>query len=562
MISTSKRPGLIRAGLLTLTLAAAITGALAGRPRVYAIDHATVVAAPGRKIDGGTVIVRDGLIVAVGRDVAVPADAVVIDGKGLFVYPGLIDAGGYEAVQETAASAGPPARERGRAPRRENEPGPLYPVAAIRPERRVADTLPSFEGDRKRDADSWRRLGFTALLAAPTKGIFRGTGALVLLRDDTPVADLIVRDGPSQHLAFETGGFGDPYPNSLMGAAAAVRQALLDAQRYQTWTARYDKNPAGMVRPERLPSMEALDLVLTRRQPVFLEALAADDILLADRIAREFDLDLVAVGSGTEAEIADQIAKTGRTLVYPVRFPDKPKVDDPDEALDVSLKELKRYVDAAAAPKILKDAGITIALTAHGLKNVADFSGNVRKIIDAGLPEDAVLAGLTTIPAKLLGVDRTMGSIDPGKIADLVVADGPLFGKDTKVRRVFVDGIDYAIEEKEKPRGDPNAVVDPRGTWSVVIELGAQPLQRVWTIAGEKGRYTGTAETRSGVVAFEKVELAGNALTVTFPASEGRGSNDVTVIVTGDAFEGTLEMGARSARVKGTKTHGPEGGAP
>jgi hypothetical protein len=130
------------------------------------------------------------------------------------------------------------------------------------------------------------------------------------------------------------------------------------------------------------------------------------------------------------------------------------------------------------------------------------------------------------------------------------------------VRRVFVDGIDYAIEEKEKPRGDPNAVVDPRGTWSVVIELGAQPLQRVWTIAGEKGRYTGTAETRSGVVAFEKVELAGNALTVTFPASEGRGSNDVTVIVTGDAFEGTLEMGARSARVKGTKTHGPEGGAP
>ncbi|HEX4825279.1 MAG TPA: amidohydrolase family protein [Candidatus Polarisedimenticolaceae bacterium] len=556
----SKRSG-IRAGILVLgaVVAAGWLTARAARPRIYAITGATVVTAPGQKIESGTVVIRDGLIDAVGHDLAAPADAVVIDGKGKFVYAGFIDAGGWTPGADAPAAA--PA-ERGRArTAREPETGPVYPVAAIRPERRIADTLPTFEGDRKRDADSWRRLGFTALLAAPGKGIFRGTSALVLLRDEAPVADLIVRDGVAQHLAFETGGFGDTYPNSLMGAAAAVRQALLDTQRYVTWSERYEKNPAGMPRPERLPALEALRPLLSRHQPVFFEAASADDILLADRIAREFDLDLVAVASGTEAEIADQVAKTGRVLVYPLRFPDKPKVDDPDDALDVTLKQLERYVKAGAAPKTLADAGIKLAFSAHGLKNNADFAANLRKVLDAGFPEDAALAALTVTPAKLLGVDRTMGTIEAGKVADLILTDGPVFKKDSKVRRVFVDGYDYAIDEKAKPKGDPNAVVDPRGTWSVVIEIGSNPLQRTWTIAGEKGHYTGTAETRAGVVTFDKVELAGNALTVTFPASEGRGANEVTVIVNGDAFEGTMEMGPRSAQLKGTRTHGPEGGA-
>ncbi len=555
-----------RMAALSLALLAAATPLLAARPRIYAVTNATIVASPGKKIESGTIVIRDGLIEAVGKNEKVPADAVTIEGKGMYVYPGLIDAGGWSPAQEAPAAAAAtgagPGGERVRV-RREPESGPVHPLPLVRPERRVSDTLQPFDGERKRDADSWRKLGFTAMLAAPTKGIFRGTGALILLEDDAPVTDLIVRDGVGAHVAFETtGGFGEGYPTSIMGAAAAMRQTLLDAQRYASWNDRYSKNPVGMPRPERLPAMEALQPVLAGKEPVFLDASAADDVLLADRIAREFSLELVVVASGTEGEIAGPIAKTGRTIVFPARVPDKPKVDDADDALDVSLKEMKRYLEVSAGPKLLKDAGATVLLSAHGLKNSADFPGNVRKIIEAGLPEDAALAALTTGPAQLLGVSRTMGTLEAGKIANVLLADGPLFGKDTKIRRVFVDGTDYPIEEKSKPKGDPNAVVDPRGTWSVVIEFGGQPLQRTWTIAGAKGSYTGTAETRSGTVTFDKVELAGNALTVTFPATEGRGANEVTVIVTGDSFEGTIEMGPRTAPVKGTRTHGPEGGAP
>lgn len=548
----------IRAATAALVVFALGLGAHAARPRIYALTGGTIVPSPGKKIEGGIVVIRDGLIEAVGTDVKVPDDAVTIDTKGMFVYPALIDAGGWSPAQETPAAGAP--GERARPARREAEPGPLYPLSVVRPERRAADALQPFEGDKKRDAESFRKLGFAALLAAPTKGVFRGSGALILLADETPVTDLIVRDGLGAHVAFETSGFGEGYPTSVMGAAAAMRQTLLDAQRFGVWSDRYAKNPLGMPHPERQPAMEALQPVLAGAQPLYLEALAADDVLLADRIAKEFGVKLVAVGSGFEAEIADQIAKTGRTIVYPVRFPDKPKIDDADDALDVSLKEMKRYLDAAAAPKVLRDAGVSLALTMHGLKNTSDFPGNVRKMIDAGLSETDALAALTTAPADILGVSRTLGTLEAGKIANVVLADGPLFGKDTKIRRVFVDGTDYPVEEKAKPKGDPNAVVDPRGTWSVVIELGGQTLQRTWTIAGSKGSLTGTAETRSGTVTFDKVELAGNALTVTFPAGEGRGANEVTVIVSGDSFEGTIEMGARSAPVKGTRTHGPEGG--
>jgi imidazolonepropionase-like amidohydrolase len=557
MTSRRLRPGVRRAVLALLALTAAVSSSTAARPRIYAITGATVVPAPGQRLEAATLVLRDGLIDAVGTGVTVPADAVTIDGKGMFVYAGLIDAGGWTQTDETPATG--QATERSRGARREAEPGALYPIAAVRPERRAVDTLQAFEGDRKRDAASWRKLGFTALLAAPTKGIFRGSGALVLLDDDRPVADIVVRDGPTQHLGFETGGFGEPYPTSLMGVAATLRQVLLDAQRYSVWTDRYAKNPVGMPRPERLPSMEALRPVLAGTQPLFLTAGNGDDILLADRIAREFGVPMVAVASGTEMEVLDQIAKTGRTIIVPARLPDKPKVDDPDDARDVSLREMKRYLDAPRLPKALADAGVTVLLSAHGLKNAADFTGNVRKILEAGMTPDAALASLTTGPAKLLGVDRSMGTLEPGKIANVIVTDGPLFAKDAKVRRVFVDGTDYPIEEKAKPTGDPNAIVDPRGTWSVVIELG-QSVQRTWTIAGTKGAYTGTGETRSGVVTFEKVELAGNALTVTFPASEGRGASEATVIITGDSFEGTFETGSRSASIKGTRTEGPKGG--
>lgn len=553
--------------LITLVISIQLAGvyARAERPRVYALTSGKIVVAPGKVIEKGTVVLRDGLIEAVGTNVGVPADAMEINVSGMIVYPGLIDAhtglGLRRAPAQTTPSATGPPRFPPTPPRRETPSGAVHPLSRVHPETQVRSLIVPFDGDNK-DAERYRGMGITTVLVVPESGIFRGESAFINLKDGVPASELILKDRVAQHVAFEHGGFGQGYPSSLMGAVAAFRQALLDAGRYVTWKNRYSAHPSGMRRPEYTVAFESLASVLDRSRPVIFDLDQAQDVLLADRLGREFNLNMVIAGSGNEWELIDQIRGMKYTMILPVAFPERPKVENADEAIDVTSRELRRYVRAPENPKRLREAGISFALSTRGLKNPADFPKNVRKIIDAGLPADAALAALTTVPAELLGISGMVGTLEPGKIANVVVADGPLFGEKTKVKRVFVDGYEYKVDEGKKPAGDPTAVVDPRGTWSVVFEFpGGRTMTRTWTIRGSKGNYSGTAETQRGTVEFSTLQLEGNALKVALPGQGRAGSLEVSVIITGDSFEGSFEQGPLTVPVKGTRTSGPEGGA-
>ncbi len=539
----------------------------AERPRVYALTNAKIVVAPGKIIEKGTLILRDGLIEAVGTKISDPPDAVEIDASGKIIYPGLIDIHTSLGLRRPPPTTAPPGGTAqpgqpslpGFGQRRETPPGAIHPLSRVRPETQVRDLIVPFEGDNK-DAERYRNMGITTVLVAPDSGIFRGESALINLKDAVPVSELILRDRVAQHVAFEYGGFGQGYPSSLMGVVATIRQVLLDSDRYLTWRKRYAAHPAGMKRPEYSSAFEALSVVLDRSRPVIFEVEGNQDVLLADRLAREFNLNALIAGSGKEWELLDPIKATGRSIILPAAFPEKPKVEDPDEALDISLRELRFYVNAPENPKRLHEAGIRFALTTRGLKNPADFPKNMKKIIDAGLPNDVALAALTTVPAELLGVSGILGTLEPGKIANLFIADGELFGEKTKIKEIFVDGYEYNVEEEKKPKGDPTAVVDPRGTWSVVFEFpGGRTVTRTWTIKGTKGNYSGSAETQRGTVEFSGVQLEGNMLTVTLPSPSGA-SADITVMVSGDSFEGSAEQGPITVPVRGTRTSGPDGG--
>ncbi len=553
-----------RVGLCMLTVVLAASSGIAERPRVYCIEGATVVTEPGRQISPGSVVLRDGLIEAVGADIEVPADAVRIDGAGLWVYPGLIDTavslsesggngGGSPGQHSTRSSGGEPPK---------TAPGPVHPLSLVHPERRASDELLPFEGERLRQAERLRRLGFTTVLAVPGAGVFRGSSAAVLLKDERPVAEIIFQDNVAQHISFESGGGARSYPASLMGTVATIRQVILDAQRQAEWSLRYEANPQGMKRPENVAAFEALRDVVEHRQPVIFHTSSPDDVLLANRLADEFDLDAAIFASGHEWEIATQLGEIKRTIILPVAFPDKPKVeDDDDEAIEVSIRTMERYLKAPTTAARLEDESIQFALSTSGLKTLSDFKQNLAKMIDEGLTEERALAALTTVPAALLGIDRTNGTLAPGKLANVVVFDGPIFADDSVVRHIFVDGVEYLVEEKKKPKGgDPNAVVDPRGEWAVRFESPEGGAERKWEIKGAPGSFSGTAETRSGTVAFDDIRLEGNMLTVIFPGRGGRGPFDLTVVISGDAFEGSAEFGPRTMPVKGTRTSGPEGG--
>jgi imidazolonepropionase-like amidohydrolase len=553
----------IRIGLVVLVVMLAAAAVDADRPRVYCIQGATLLPAPGETIENGTLVIRDGLIEAIGPKATAPPDAVVIDGEGLWVYPGLIDpvvefgesSGGGGAEQQPSAM-------RGMGGGQQQKPGPVHPLSLVHPEQRASDRLLPFDGDRQRQAERMRELGFTTVLVVPSSGVFRGTSAAVLLKDETPVSEIILRDDVAQHLAFDHTRFGGSYPTSLMGAAATIRQVVLDAERHIEWQWRYEDNPQGMARPEYVAAYEALAAVVAGDQLVVFHTDSALEVLLAQDLAIELGLEASIVGSGTEWEVVEQLRSLEGTLILPIAFPEKPKVGDDDEALEVTVQTMRRYLEAPANAALLADSGVRIALTTHGLKTLSDFKKNLGKMFEAGLTEAAALAALTTVPAEVLGIDNISGTLEPGKIANVAVFDGPIFAEKTTAKYIFIDGFEYRIEAKKKPKGgDPEAVAEPRGEWAVVFEMPDGGSERQWKIEGEKGALTGTAETRGGTVTFEDVRLEGNMLTVVFPGRGGRGSMELMVVIIGETFEGQAEFGPRTVTVTGDRTSGPEGGA-
>ncbi|MBI4547399.1 MAG: amidohydrolase family protein [Ignavibacteriae bacterium] len=421
---------------------------------MHAFTNAKIVVAPGIVIDKGTMIIRDGIIYDVGLKLSVPADARVWDLSEMMLYPGLIDSysdiGVPKKPQQPSGqeSQTPPAKqEESRGPRHWNEN-----VLSSQ----NADEL--FSPDEKA-AEKFRGMGFTTALVVPQKGIFRGTSALINLADGTP-SELLVKSRLAHHVAFEPSR-GDVYPNSLMGTIALIRQTFLDAQWHRSAvqaTLKYPTEP----KPEFVLEIDALKEVINREQPIIFETSDEIDLFRAQKIARELSLKLIVRGSGYEYHRLDAVKQTGVSIILPVNFPEVPSVQTPEDAFNVTLQELRHWDEAPENPKRLQEAGITFSLTTATLKDPKNFIGNVRKAIERGLSSDAALAALTTTPAKLFGVERILGTLESGKLANFIITDGELFKEKTKVREVWIKGKRYEIAPKPE--------FDPRGSWVVVIQ--------------------------------------------------------------------------------------------
>lgn len=458
-------------------------------PKVHALLNAKIVTSAGIVLEKGTVIVRDGVIEAVGANVTVPADARVWDYQGRTIYPGLIESysniglAAPEASRTGQSNQPAPAEKRGSA----QHWNPL-----VRAEEEAADRI----AIDKKDAKALRDLGFGAALAVPPKGIFRGMSALVSLAEDAPRQGLL-QPQVAQHLAFETVSFdfNNPqarYPTSLLGSIALTRQTFIDAQWYQDAQAAYRKN-SNQTRPEDNLALAAIANALASRKPFLFEADNDKNFLRAVAVAREFNVNLWVRGSGHEYLQLDQIKRANVPIILPLDYPEAPAVDAPEDALNVSYEELQHWEAAPSNAYWLHQAGVSFALTTNKLKKPSDFWSRLRKAIERGLPADAALAALTTIPAKWFGVENRLGSVAVGKIANLIVTDGELFNEKTSIMDVWVDGGRYEIK---KP-----ALVDLRGKWEMTLAL---PNNQTETLLLD---LKGTPEKLSGELAKDKLKV-------------------------------------------------------
>lgn len=431
--------------VVAVVIAIAVTAA-AGRadaPHVYAIKGARLMTAAGSPIASGTIVLRNGLIEAVGSGVQTPADAVAIEGAGLTVYPGLIDMG-HPAGLDVGSNQTQPANLRTTEEAERWKRGLIF-----RPELEAASHL--------KETPELARLatsGITTVLATPPGVVFKGRSALVNVTTppDEPqiggVGDYrqgvqVVRAPVALHVEFPGGVRGDAYPVSLLGVIAFVRQSFLDAQHYQA-----TRRPG--VEPGYDPSLDALQPALDGRLPVAFEADLSREILRALSMAKEFRLDAVITG-GREADLvaADLKARQAR-VIYSLNYPVRSRALPPDA--DEPVSAMRARAQAPRVPAALAKAGITFAFSSDGLRESNEFVRNVARAVKDGLSPDAALRALTIDAAKIAGVSDRLGSLEPGKMANVIVTSGDLFEEKTRVTHVFVDGRMVTIEDVQTPR--------------------------------------------------------------------------------------------------------------
>lgn len=440
-------------------------------PGLHALTGARFIPQPGVVWTNATLVISNGLIQAILQDAPPPPAARVWDLHGSTIYAGFIEphlsvdstppianndvqditAQGAAATSTSTSDATQGSRFYGVAGQ-ETDPGPGGPGSAspqVTPERRVA----TFFSTPPKTAENLRQLGFTVAHAVPARGIVRGQSAVLTLGNASPNASLIQAD-TAQCLAFDAGSFGwppppnrDAFPGSLMGVLALIRQTFLDTAHYQADHQHYQHHPDSRPRPAFNTALAALQPVL-HGQKILIEPGSVLMALRAASLAREFAWNHpLLLASGQEWRRPDLLAAQSHLggWIVPLTFPALPKFPDDSGWEGVSLDQLRAWDWAPENPALLRRLGQSIALTTHGLDDRKEFRANLRAAIDRGLSEDDALAALTTVPARLLGLDHQLGTIAPGRPAHLTVVDGPYFNPKSRVQAVWIDGLPYEL---------------------------------------------------------------------------------------------------------------------
>jgi imidazolonepropionase-like amidohydrolase len=409
----------------------------------HALVGARVVTAPGQVLDGATIVIRDGIIQAVGRNMQPPAGARVWYLEGHTIYPGFIDAHadlGMDAVPEGG------------------DVGPTHWNPQVRA---WFSTTANLQDDADRRA-ALRSQGFGTALVVPKQGIFRGTASVVNL-GDAGVRDRVLRPDLAQAIGFQRSfQLGGAYPNSAMGTIALIKQTFMDAEWYMRAWGAYEDGGRSVLPPETSEALGALEAAVMGSQPVIFETGSEEEYLRAHKLAQDYGVDAWYRGSGEEYRIVDVLEGRTDPLIIPLSFPDAPEVDDPESALNATLADLRDWYLAPTSPAQLADAGVSFAITSDGLSSLNEFLPNLRIAVARGLSTRDALAALTTTPAALLGLENTHGTIAEGRVANLVVSQGDLFTEEAAVRDVWVHGQAYEVTRPPE--------VDPRGTWAIASD--------------------------------------------------------------------------------------------
>ncbi len=529
-----------------------------------AITNARIVTVSGAVIEKGTVVIRDGLIEAVGANAKVPADAFTIDGSGLTIYPGFIDSLtnlGLAARPAAAPGQGGPGGGQAAAAAAASQANPSnsnYP-AGFRPEYTVGEEIRAGETQ----FDAVRNAGFATALTTGRERIFNGQSALINLGGDS-VSAMTIKSPVALHISFST--IPGQYPGSLLGTFSALRQMFNDAKRHDEMLKMYGANPKGMRRPDADRSLEAIIPAVNRQMPVIFSANNENEIQRALDLAKEYNLNAMISGGHGATQFISRLKEQNVPVLFSLNFPKRTAAASPDA--DPESMETLRF--RAEVPKIagkLVAAGVKFAFQSGGAATNNDFLANAVKATENGLSKDAAVRAMTLSAAEIFGVSDRLGSIETGKIANLTIVKGDLFGKEKSISHVFIDGKMFEIKAAEPPRGpgrgpggtgggaNPSALPNVGGIYSITIQAPGQPLTGTLNLTQQGSELTGTMVTDLGTTTIKDGRVTATGISFAGSVNFGGQAIDFTVIatVTGTQLSGTVDSPQGAIPITGTK---------
>jgi hypothetical protein len=522
-------------------------------PAAYALQGVTVVQADGSMLAGVNVVIRGGMIEAMGADLAIPADAELLAGDSLYIYPGIVDAQGeaefefpeIEVDRSEIASWDPPRNAQG-----------------FMPHRRVVDYLT----ETGPGLAEQRKSGVVAAAVLAGDRMLPGSGTVLVFRKDAEVPGALVAHPVLGQTASLRGAQG-VYPGTLFGVMAFYRQTFEDARHQQAHIQAYDRNPQGVTPPTWDPDLQAVRDMMAGSTPVFFAADFGRDIQKILGLAEEYGFRPVIVGGDEAWKVADEIEAANVPVLVSLDFP-KPErwkpAEDEEEAepgngngddLDAAAQREKQELeDLYSNAGRLADAGVTFALTSGG--GEADMLEGARKAIEYGLSEQDALRALTSTPASLLGIGYVV-QIQSGMSATFVVTDGPLFDEETAISYTFVEG---AMEKGKEDKGSgEEPTVDVTGTWDFEIDAEGETMEAKLVLTQEGASVEGSMESQFGTATVTSGSVSGNEMNLTISFSMGGEgfTLEVTGSVEGDDASGTGDFPMGSFTWTAKRTGGP-----
>jgi imidazolonepropionase-like amidohydrolase len=411
-----------------------------------------------------------------------------------------------------------------------------------------------------------RNAGITTALTTGRTGIFTGQSVIINLAGEN-VSGMIIKSPFAHHVQFVT--IGSTYPVSLLGTFAAIRQIFNDSRALMENQRSYARDPKGMQRPGEDKSLEALMPALNKQMPVVFNANSEIEIIRALDLIKEYGLVGIIAGGQEAWKAADRLKAQNVPVLLSVNFPRRTAAASPD-ADPEPLRTLQLRADAPKGPGKLAAAGVKFAFTSGGAAQPNDYFVNAGRAVEAGLSRDAAIRAMTLGAAELLGVDNRLGSIEKGKIANLVVVRGDVFAANRFASHVFVDGKLFEPREPARqgpgggrpgaggpgggaPAGTPATSVG--GTYAITIQIPGQPLAATLNITQQGAAISGAMVSQLGTSSINNGKVDGNRFNFTSSVQFGGASIEITVngTVNGNQVSGTVDSPQGNIPFSGTR---------